>query len=185
MGDCRAVGMVAPEPRRMADMRERSPVTQTTVSRAYSAISHRGEAAVGYAPSYRLGRLAPGLASTPASAASAGVTTSTVGPESLDRRTWPVSALLSRTQRSWPGRTFLPGQRQPSRRPGRHRRRMTPAEPASASTRSPGRYRSAIPAPNGRVTRGQTAWPVTSSAPPSITADTSFKHTLTARLGVV
>ena len=98
MGGCRAVGMVAPEPRHMADMRERSPVIQTTVSRAYSAGRGGGEAAVSYAPSYRLGRLAPGLASTPASAASAGVAASTVGPESLDRRTWPVSALLSRTQ---------------------------------------------------------------------------------------
>ena len=80
----------------MAVMRERSPVTQTTVSRAHSAGRGGGEAAVSYAPSYRLGRLAPELASTSASAASAGVTTSTVGPES--RRTWPVSALLSRTQ---------------------------------------------------------------------------------------
>jgi hypothetical protein len=51
-----------------------------------------------YAPSYRLGRLAPELASAPASAASAGATTSAAGPESLDRRSWPVSALLSRAR---------------------------------------------------------------------------------------
>jgi len=48
--------------------------------------------------------------------------TSTAGPESLSRRTRPVSALLSRAQWSWPGRGFFRWQRQPSCRPGRHRR---------------------------------------------------------------
>jgi len=47
---------------------------------------------------------------------------------------------------------------------------MTPAGPASASTRSAGRCRSPIPAPNAEATRARTAWPATSSAPRSITA---------------
>ena len=47
-------------------------------------------------------------------------------------------------------------------RPAPCPRRMTPAGPASASTRSAGRYRSPIPAPSGPATRGRTASPVTS-----------------------